>query len=81
MLHLLGTVPAQQVEPEYAGAKTPEHPAAETPSPRRGSEPPEAFLTEHAGAVTAVDPPGEIAGRRLSWPGPVTGYGCDAARW
>jgi crotonobetainyl-CoA:carnitine CoA-transferase CaiB-like acyl-CoA transferase len=42
------------------------------------------FLVELAspdGPVTAVAPPGRVAGRPLSWPLPLTGYGDGPSRW
>ena len=34
-----------------------------------------------AHAVSVVDPPGSLGGRRVRWPGPPTRYGSDPATW
>jgi len=38
-------------------------------------------LDSARGPVTAVAPPGALAGRRLQWPSPLTGYGDGRAAW
>jgi hypothetical protein len=51
---------------------------------RRPGVPADGWLVRLAaldGEVTAVAPPGRIAGTPLRWPEPVTGYGADAPRW
>ena len=45
---------------------------------------PAAWLTTVAGAdgpVTVIRPPGQLDGRELAWPSPLTGYGTDQPAW
>jgi crotonobetainyl-CoA:carnitine CoA-transferase CaiB-like acyl-CoA transferase len=38
-------------------------------------------LDSAAGPVTTVRPPGQLDGEMLTWPGPLSRYGSDAAAW
>ena len=62
-----------------AGAAEPA-PAA---PPEPGPQPPPwmATLASDRGRVTAVAPPGALAGRPLRWPDRATGYAADAPEW
>jgi hypothetical protein len=45
---------------------------------------PEAWLTtvaSAAGPVSVIRPPGQLAGRELAWPSPLSGYGSDQPGW
>ncbi|HZD65837.1 MAG TPA: hypothetical protein VE152_07055, partial [Acidimicrobiales bacterium] len=61
-------------------------PAAPPPAPgaQAGDVDPSPWVVELAsadGPVAAVAPPGQVGGRALRWPAPVTGYGSDRPRW
>jgi hypothetical protein len=63
---------------------TSEVPDAPTEPGRPATERAPAWLVEldgPLGPVSAVAPPGTLAGRPLRWPFAPTGYGRDAARW
>ena len=58
-------------------------PRAAAAAPAAASDP-AAWLTTVAaadGPVTVIRPPGQLDGRELAWPSPLTGYGTDQPAW
>jgi hypothetical protein len=66
----------------WLAAAAPAPPPASAGGPHAPDQQPwMARLTSAGGPVTAVSPPGVIAGRPLHWPARLTDYGSDPPEW
>ena len=75
-------VPRAQPGPDRALAAQPA--AGRSRGPGGSHATPAAWLTTVAsadGPVTVIRPPGQLDGRELAWPAPLTGYGTDQPAW